>query len=88
MITYSDELGSTQKPGIVIVLLSFDFFVGEMEQSLENSWQYYVVENFYIYQKSDFVKRVIKFIIKLFKSKSQLRTSIFSNERVNWNLEM
>ena len=27
MITYSDELGSTQKPGIVIVLLSFDFLV-------------------------------------------------------------
>ena len=37
MITYSDELGSTQKPGI----LSFDFFVGEMEQSLEKSWQYH-----------------------------------------------
>ena len=34
MITYSDELGSTQKPGIVF---SFDFFVGEMEQSLEKS---------------------------------------------------
>ena len=49
-----------------------------------------LVEIFYIYyyQKSDFVKRVIRSIIKLFKSKYQLGTLIFSNERVNWNLEM